>query len=793
MKIYLFLCSIIAIAISLESKAQILNQSANWPNLSWQVEGIYNSIGLINRPDSAANFTYDDDASGFLSVDMVSAESPIIDLTSAFSGGEKWINVDGNYSYYAFNSDILILEYWDADASIWKEWHTFTGNTTTPPDFQDCVNMSPYTSGILNITFFSSTQLAGFKYRFRYTDIGGWQWGFCLDSPKIVSSTPPLCPSPSDISVSSYSSTSINLSWTENGSATSWDIEWGFMGFLPSGTPSIFETTSNPHNLIGLSANTTYDFYVRSSCGGSSSNWVGPYTITTRCAPSSFPYAESFDGIVPDLPSCWLTNNPSQVSISSGCAGSTNESLQVYGLEGVYALSPLIDVSGQSSVEVSYLYRAGGDTDCNNNPEPGDNINVDYWNGSMWVNIANHDGADSPITFTEVSYIITSGLTSSFQLRFHMQAGLGPGFDNYNFDNLEVKAPASDDIGIIDIDAASPGCNLGMEEITVNIKNYGAAAQYNFDVSYILNGTAITPETVTDTILPGDTLKYSFSTLADMTAFNNYVVNAWTNLLSDIDNSNDTLKGFMTENVEPSLMHNGVDTINSFMGLQSVICTEGLVQNLLDSNYQLIGVVIDSLTHNWETDIHMYLISPSGDSLELSTGNGFEGPGGYSNVTFTDTATTNITSVSAITGGFYTAEEEAGLAKFNGTNPNGTWILLVSDNLPIIDDGVLYSWHLEFLDLGTGINTVSKSEDIQINIFPNPNSGLFTLNIKSTDIKELKIEITNQLGQVVFTKNNFKDVQNVNKQIDLNKNAKGVYFVTVTSGIGIVTRKIVIQ
>lgn len=92
----------------------------------------------------------------------------------------------------------------------------------------------------------------------------------------------PTCPDPSSLSTAGIAATQANLTWTENGSATTWDIELGAAGFSPTGVPSVDNTSSNPYTYTGLSQNTSYDYYVRSDCGGGDeSNWVGPFTFTT--------------------------------------------------------------------------------------------------------------------------------------------------------------------------------------------------------------------------------------------------------------------------------------------------------------------------------------------------------------------------------------------------------------------------------------------------------------------------------------------------------------------------------
>ena len=118
------------------------------------------------------------------------------------------------------------------------------------------------------------------------------------------------CAAPSNLYTNKITQTTSKLNWTENGSATQWQVRLGAAGFDTTGITPV-TVTENPYKVTGLSSNTSYDWYIRAYCGaGDSSQWVGPATFTTLCDPVTAPVTENFDGLtVPELPGCWYSVN----------------------------------------------------------------------------------------------------------------------------------------------------------------------------------------------------------------------------------------------------------------------------------------------------------------------------------------------------------------------------------------------------------------------------------------------------------------------------------------------------
>ena len=98
-----------------------------------------------------------------------------------------------------------------------------------------------------------------------------------------------VCPQPTALTATNITANSADFGWTENGSATTWNIEYGPVGFTQgTGGTLVSNVTTNPYTLSSLNSASTYDYYVQSSCGSDVSLWSGPYTFTPLLANDSF-------------------------------------------------------------------------------------------------------------------------------------------------------------------------------------------------------------------------------------------------------------------------------------------------------------------------------------------------------------------------------------------------------------------------------------------------------------------------------------------------------------------------
>ena len=110
------------------------------------------------------------------------------------------------------------------------------------------------------------------------------------------------------------------------------------------------------------------------------------------------------------------------------------------------------------------------------------------------------------------------------------------------------------DIGVSEITSPSSGELLSnAEAVTVTITNYGGATQYDFDVTFELNGETVT-ETVPGPLEGNSSMEYTFTQTVDVSVFGTYTITVYTSLDGDSDTSNDSSSSDITNiNCAPSM------------------------------------------------------------------------------------------------------------------------------------------------------------------------------------------------------------------------------------------------
>ncbi len=135
-------------------------------------------------------------------------------------------------------------------------------------------------------------------------------------------------------------------------------------------------------------------------------------------------------------------------------------------------------------------------------------------------------------------------------------------------------------------------------------------------------------------------------------------------------------------------------------------------------------------------------------------------------VTFTETSTNN---------------------EFEGTIPASSTTVYYKITA---SDGTFNDEYTGSYSVITGIN--DPEGILSMNIFPNPNNGLFTLEMNTSKAGAFYIEIINLQGQIVFSKQ-IQQEGFYRDEINLSNEASGIYYIRINDGINNKVSKIMIQ
>jgi len=129
-----------------------------------------------------------------------------------------------------------------------------------------------------------------------------------------------------------------------------------------------------------------------------------------------------------------------------------------------------------------------------------------------------------------------------------------------------------------------------------------------------------------------------------------------------------------------------------------------------------IDTVCVTINHIWDSDVDIYLVSPDGIVMELSTDNG-GGNSNYTNACFSPSATQSVvTGTAPFTGTFL---PEGSFAGFNGSATNGIWKLFVVDDGAFFT-GTLMKWSIKFADPNQVTYSWSPTSNLTCTNCPDP-------------------------------------------------------------------------
>lgn len=179
-----------------------------------------------------------------------------------------------------------------------------------------------------------------------------------------------------------------------------------------------------------------------------------------------------------------------------------------------------------------------------------DSFYVEVFDGAVWQTVFSVDvddcgryDDDCKAGFPFAVVDISTYANAVCQVRFVYHDGNDWGW-HAGIDNVLITAPLDNDIQLAEIVSPIPDdCGLdSMENVIVKIVNRGSVLATNFDVTAdIDDGDQILTETVTDSIIAGDSMEYTFIGGVDLFRLGAYKVKSYVNWDQDQAATNDTL------------------------------------------------------------------------------------------------------------------------------------------------------------------------------------------------------------------------------------------------------------
>ncbi|MDG1146973.1 MAG: hypothetical protein P8N52_01580, partial [Crocinitomicaceae bacterium] len=258
--------------------------------------------------------------------------------------------------------------------------------------------------------------------------------------------TAPLCDAATGLTASNITSSSADVSWDNAGSG-SYNLEFQTAGFT-QGTGFVVPLTDTTLSIPGLTAATSYDYYIQVNCGSALSTWVGPYTFTTGfnapagvvCASGNATFVFSDDletntGWTGDIgssagqwefPESFPGGNSTGTGPSGPASGTTFAEYEASGSQDTASMvTPMIDLGTASSeAELSFNMHAYGIEIGTLNVGVGNSPTGPFTNEFSWTGQYQTAATDP---WANIGVDLTAYLGQQIYIEFSY-AATGPGF-----------------------------------------------------------------------------------------------------------------------------------------------------------------------------------------------------------------------------------------------------------------------------------------------------------------------------------------------------------------------------
>lgn len=628
----------------------------------------------------------------------------------------------------------------------------------------------------------------------------------------------PTCMVPVNVVISDVMTNSVNVSWTETGTATTWNLIYGPIGFDPQSEGTFVEGLVETNFLIeGLTANTQYSLYVQADCGGGDiSHWSVISSFTTPCDNIGvFPWLEEFT-VWSDITNCWdLTGGTRIVQQYGGTAVRANFWSWSSG-STAYLTTPLIDMSDLTNPQVEFYWSHRYQSTY---PDDQLSLQVSDDNGANWTEVwmltgsqfhsGSSAGNTTPGTYVSSGVIDLSSFGDMIYVRFYFVSDHGPDvfINNIGIFDWVCDAPADLSVSSVDNHTASVSwtdvSGEGVADLVYGVSGFDPLTEGNilYDVSNPYTLTNLDAETTYDVYVlsvcdlmgesawTGPATFTSLANCAQPSNLNTFALAATTVSIGWTDNSGEGvadvlygIQGFNPE-TEGTLITNATNPY-IITGLTPQTSYSIYVRSVCALTAESVWVgPLDFTTSgvlNNETEILSYSFGPTVDYEPATIDNNAKTVVLYvvEGTDLTNQIATYTLSAGA-TASIATIPQFSGTTANNFTNGPLTYLVTA-------EDGTTQNWSVTAM-IWVGIDEVSHFD---MQILPNPNNGKFILSINHSDDR-CRYEMYDISGRIIAAETLTGSGRMV-KNFDLDL-APGAYYIRLISGTRITTQKVIIE
>ena len=95
------------------------------------------------------------------------------------------------------------------------------------------------------------------------------------------------------------------------------------------------------------------------------------------------------------------------------------------------------------------------------------------------------------------------------------------------------------------------------------------------------------------------------------------------------------------------------------------------------------------------------------------------------------------------------------------------------------------------IDITINVNEIDISD--QILVYPNPNSGEFSILVSFADLQQTQITISDVTGKIIYNEQLNNKTGNFKQEVVLSNVSKGIYYVQLKSDKYIASKKLIVK